>query len=81
MRKIEEINYSLICTNCTKQCNYTLLNMSYNCSNGVETWKCTNFVPSIIYDRETLRNQVFVEEKQIDKYFERLRRKRNADSL
>ncbi len=79
MREIDKINYSLICTNCTKQCNYTLLNMSYNYSNGVKIWKCKNFNPSIIYDRETLRNQVFVEERQIDKYFERLRRYRNEN--
>ena len=81
MRDISELNYNLICTNCTRHCNYALLNMSYNYSNGVEVWKCVNFNPNIIYDRETLRNQVFIEERQIDKYFERARRRRNADSL
>jgi hypothetical protein len=74
MRDISELNYNLICTNCTKHCNYTLLDLSFYRTQGIKTWKCNNFIPDTVFDRETLKNQVFVEGKQIEKHYERLRK-------
>ena len=71
MRNPVQLHYDIICANCKQKCNYSLLNLVFYKSHGSNVWKCTNFSPSIVYDRQTLRNQVFVQEKQIDKYFER----------
>lgn len=77
MRKPQQINYGLICDNCTKHCNYTLLDLSFYRTQGIKTWKCKNFIPDTVFDRQTLKNQVFVEGKQIEKHYERLRKGKN----
>lgn len=73
MRKPQQINYGLICDNCTKHCNYTLLDLSFYRSEGIKTWKCVNFIPDAIFDRQTLKNQLYVEQKQIERHYRRLR--------
>ncbi len=74
MRKPEELNYNLICSNCVRHCNYALLEFAFRSSQGVKIWKCKNFSPSVVFDRQTLKNQLFLEEKQIDRHYRRLRK-------
>ena len=49
--------YKTVCTNCVYNCNGELKHIQETHHNDITTWKCVNFKPIYVEDRQQARKQ------------------------
>lgn len=49
--------YKTVCTNCVYNCNGELKHIQETHHNSITTWKCVNFKPIYVEDRQQARKQ------------------------
>lgn len=49
--------YKMVCTNCVYNCNGELKHIQETHQYNVTTWKCINFKPIYVENRESVRKQ------------------------
>lgn len=47
--------YDVICENCQNKCGKALMDIEHSENNGVEVWKCRNFVAQKTTSRKTVQ--------------------------
>lgn len=51
--------YKKVCTNCTFNCGGALKHIQETHQKDITTWKCVNFQPICVEDRQNLKKQFF----------------------